>query len=75
MYSIATTPPRVYKSEYEIEGNFVFIGSRKALAYCNPALAGSVDSGAKRIVAPSLPPVFEYLSKVPDACHARLNLV
>mgnify|MGYP004147138287 CR=1 FL=1 len=35
-----------------------------------PEFAGSLCSGSKRIVAPSLPPVSAAASYVPDACHA-----
>lgn len=34
-------------------------------------LASSVDSGSNRMVEPSLPPVFESLSNVPEACCTR----
>lgn len=48
-----------------------FTGSRKSRAAFNPAFAPWSPSGAKRMVAPLLPPVFVWVSYVPDACQAR----
>eukprot|EP00958_Prasinococcus_capsulatus_P026425 scaffold4784_cov388-Prasinococcus_capsulatus_cf.AAC.4 len=58
-----------------IPGNASFMGARAARASPSPAFAPKSDSGAKRMVAPSEPPVPEALSYVPELCQASRTSV
>ena len=62
-------------SAYESSGNSRFTGSSTSRSMPRPAFAPSSDSGAKRIVAPSEPPVLSALSYVPLACHASRTAI
>ena len=62
-------------SAYESSGNSRLTGSSTSRSMPRPAFAPSSDSGAKRIVAPSEPPVWSAALYVPLACHARRTAI
>ena len=70
-FLLSAFPPFPSFSHHSARPHSPFTGSRKSRAAFRPALAPWALSGAKRMVAPLLPPVPVALSKVPLACHAR----